>query len=174
VKESFDLVKGGDVLIATPIANISAAATNGIYASMKHVKRLNILVLLGAGTDTQNITFTLGQATTAAGGSAKALNISKLYTKSGADLSVVNSWTEQTAITRYTPVASYLETGISAASVTKALLFVVDEEDMDTNAGFTFVRLEMTDPGAGARNGTVVYIATEVSYQGISKPTLIA
>jgi hypothetical protein len=174
VKESFDLVKGGDVLIAVPIANISAAATNGIYASMKHIKRLNILVLLGAGTDTQNITFTLGQATTAAGGSLKALNITSVYYKAGADLSAVNSWTEHTVVDREDSVASLVETVSGVASLQKAFLFVVDEEDLDTNNGFTFVRVEMTDPGAGARNGSIVYIATEMSYQGISKPTLVS
>jgi len=174
VKESFDLVKGGDVLIATQIANISAAATNGIYASMKHVKRLHILVMLAAGTDTQNVTVSLGQATTSAGGSAKALNITKLYTKSGADLAAVNSWTEQTAITRQDAVASYVETLLGVASIPKALLIVVDEDDLDTNNGFTFVRAQLTDPGADARNGAVLYIAAEMSYQGTTKPTLVA
>ena len=172
MKESFDLVRGGDVLIAAPIQNISAAATNGIYASMKHVKRLNILVLLGVGTDAQNITFTLAQATTAAGGSAKALNITKAYYKAGANLAVVNSWTSHSAVTRKDSVASLLETVSGVASLQKAFLFVIDEEDLDTNNGFAFVRLEMTDPGAGARDGSIVYIATEMSYQGITKPTL--
>lgn len=172
--EKFNLVQGGDLLIAAPIQNVSAAATNGIYASMKHVKRLNILVLLDVGTDTQNITFTLGQAKTAAGGSVKALNITSLYYKAGANLAVVNSWTEHTAAQRETSLASVIETISGVASLQKAFLFVVDEEDLDTNENFQFVRLEMTDPGAAARNGTVLYIATEMSYQGPSKPTLVS
>ncbi len=174
MKESYDLIKGGDVLVAAQITDLSSAALNGDYASMKHVKRLHILVLLGAGTDTQNVTVTLGQATTAAGGSAKVLNISKLYTKSGADLAAVDAWTEQTAVTRYAPVASYVETSLGVASIPKALLIVVDEEDLDTNGGFTFVRAELTDPGATSRYGTILYIAAETSYQGKSKPTLVA
>jgi hypothetical protein len=174
VKESFDLVKGGDVIIAAPIQNISAAATNGIWVSMKHLKRLHILVMLAEGTDTQNVTITLGQATSAAGGSAKVLNITKLYSKSGANLAAVNSWTERTAIQREASVASFVETDLSVASIPKAVLIVVDEEDLDTNNGFTFVRAELTDPGAGARNGSILYVAAEMSYQGTTKPTLVA
>lgn len=172
--EKYNLVQGGDVMIAAPIQNISAAAVNGIYASMKHVKRLNILVSLGAGTDTQNITFTLGQAKTVGGGSAKVLNFTSVYYKAGADLSVVTAWTEHTAVDREDSVASILETISGVASLQKAFLFVVDEEDLDTNENFSFVRLEMTDPGAAARNGAITYIATEMSYQGLSKPTLIS
>lgn len=174
MKESFDLVRGGDVLIAAPIVNTAAAAVNGAYAAMKHVKRLSILVLLAAGTDTQNITFTLGQAKTAAGGDAKVLNFTKVYYKAGADLAVVNSWTSHAAVTRKDSVASLLETVSGVVTLQKAFLFVVDEEDLDTNNGFGFVRVELTDPGAAVRQGTVVYIATETSYQGISKPTLVS
>jgi hypothetical protein len=174
MKEQFNLVQGGDVLIAAPTQNVSAAATNGIYASMKHAKRLNILVLLDVGTDTQNITFTLGQAKTAAGGSVKALNFTSVHYKAGANLAVVNAWTKQAAVTRKDPVASVVETISGVASLQKAFLFIVDEEDLDTNEGFTFVRLEMTDPGAAARTGSVLYIATEVSYQGQTKPTLVS
>lgn len=173
-KEQFNLVQGGDVLIAAPIQDISAAATNGIYASMKHVKRLNVLVLLAAGTGGQSLSITLAQATTAAGGSKKVLNITSVYTKAGADLAAINTWTELTAVSRRFPVVTLSSADSGVETLQKAYLFVIDEEDLDSNGGFTFVRVEMTDPGATARTGAVLYIAAEKSYQGLATPTLVS
>lgn len=171
--EKYDLIKGGDLLIAVPITNVATAGANGIYASMVHVKRLHILIVLAAGTGGEEIDVTLKQAINAYGDSGKALNITSLYYKAGANLAAVNTWTEVTAITRHASVAT-IDTEVVAGAETlqKTFLIVVDEEDLDTNNGFTHVRVELSDPGDGARNGAILYIASEMSYQGDEKPGL--
>jgi hypothetical protein len=173
VKESFDLIKGGDLLIAVPITNVASAALNGVYASMVHVKRLHILIVLAAGTGGEEIDVTLKQATNVYGDSAKALNITKVYYKANANLAAVGSWTEVSTITRYASVATFdTEVVAGAETLQKTFMIVVDEEDLDSNNGFTHVRVELSDPGDGARNGAVLYIAGEMSYQGDDKPGL--
>jgi hypothetical protein len=173
VKESFDLIKGGDLLIAVPITNVATAATSGIYASMVHVKRLHILIVLAAGGSGEEIDVTLSQAVNAYGDSAKALNITKVYYKAGANIAAVNAWTEVAAIKREASVATFdTEVVAGAETLQKTFLIVVDEEDLDNNNGFTHVAVELSDPGDTARNGAVLYIAAEMSYQGTTKPSL--
>lgn len=167
----FDLVTGGDVIIAKPVSDFGAAANTGVWASMRHVKQLNVLLQLAAGTGVEHVTLELEQATSAAGAGAKPLSITRLHFKVGADLSVVNSWTKAPGIGRNAPVASWLSSLAGAATLQLAAILRIDEDDLDTNNGFTFVRFKMADPGA-ARNGVCLYIATEMGYQGVDKPSL--
>lgn len=167
----FDLVTGGDVIIAKPVSDFGAAENLGVFASMRNVKQLNVLVQLAAGTGVEHVTLELEQATSMAGAGAKPLNISRLHYKVGANLAVVNSWTLAPGIDRETPVASWLSSLAGAATLQLAAIIRIDEDDLDTNNGFSCVRFKMADAGT-ARNGVCLYIATEMGYQGLSKPSL--
>ncbi len=169
----FDLVKGGDVQIALAPGDFGAAANNGAWASMKNVKRLHVLVALGAGTGVEHVTLELEQAKNSSGTSAKPLNISKLYYKAAASLPAVAAWTEVTSITRQASVASYVTSGAGAATLQHAYVIVIDEDDLDNANGFTHVRFKCADPGT-ARTGVCLYVADAMGYQGVAKPVLLA
>jgi hypothetical protein len=169
----FDLVKGGDVQIALAPSDFGAAANNGAWASVKNVKRVHVLLALGAGTGVEHVTLELEQAQDSVGTGAKPLNITKLYYKTGASLPAVAAWTEATAITRAASVASYVTSGAGAATLQHAYVIVVDEDDLDNANGFTHFRFKCADPGA-ARTGVCLYVADAMGYQGVAKTVLLA
>jgi hypothetical protein len=169
---NYDLLVGGDILIAKPISDFAAADNLGGFASMKNTDKLYVLILLAAGTDTQNAILELQQATDAAGTGVKALNITDLHYKSGANLAAINTWTRVTTITRQASVASYNAVGAGVASHQQAFVIRIHEDDLDVNNGFTHVRFKIADTGATARNGSAIYIAPAMGYQGKVKPSL--
>jgi hypothetical protein len=130
-----------------------------------------VLLQLAAGTGVEHVTLQLEQAQNIGGTGAKPLNITQLHYKIGANLAVVNSWTKAPSIARELPVASWLSSLAGAATLQLAAMIRIDEDDLDTNNGFSCVRFKMADAGS-ARNGVCLYIATEMGYQGVSHPTI--
>lgn len=169
--QGFDLVKGGDVMIGVPVKDFGAGNNLGKFASMRSVKTLHCLILLAAGTGVEHVTVELQQAKDSDADGVKVLPISKLYYKIGADLSAIKEWTEVTAISRRNPVNSWVSSAAGAATLQLAVLVRIDEDDLDSNAGFTHVRLKLDDPGA-ARQGAQLFIAGEMAYQGPNKDYL--
>ncbi len=169
----FDLVKGGDIQVGIIPSDLGAGANASSWVSMRNVKRLHILLVMAAGTGVEHVTLGLQQGNTAAGGGAKALNIRKLYYKTGASLAAVSAWTEVTAIDRDNSVASYITSSAGAATLQHAYVFVVDEDDLDTANGFNWVNIAFADVGT-ARQGTVLFFADAMAYQGPNKATLLS
>jgi len=170
--QGFDLIKGGDVMIGIPVKDFGAANNLGAFASMRSAKTLHCLLLLAAGTGVEHVTVELQQAQDGAATGVKVLPISKLYYKAGADLAAIKEWTEVTAISRQAKVNSWVSSDAGAATLQLAVMIRIDEDDLDTNAGFTHVRLKLDDPGA-ARQGTQVFIAGQMAYQGLNKDHLL-
>lgn len=172
LSNNFDLLVGGDIVIAKPIGDFADGDNLGEFASMQNIDKLYVLVLLAAGTATQDAVLELQQAKDAAGDGVKALNITDLHYKSGADLAAINTWTKVDAITRKDSVASYDAIGAGAATQQQAFVIRVHEDDLDNANGFTHVRFKVADTGANARQGTAIYIAPAMGYQGVGRPAL--
>ena len=167
--EPFDLIVGGDIAFAWGVKDIAAANNTGAWARLRDVKRLVVLISLAAGTGSEHVTVELQQAKDAEGDGAKVLQLSKLYYKAGADLTAIDSWTREDAISRKDRANSWVSSEAGAATLQLAVAVVIDEDDLDTNNDFAFVRLKIDDPGS-ARQGVAHYIAAGKRYAGTDSP----
>lgn len=173
MNNNYDLINGGALQIALQPVNLASAAVSGAYANMAHVKRLGILIFAAAGTASEPLVVSLTQATSGAGAGAKACNISSIKMLEAADITASQAWTTITSVDRQNTVASYTATQASATNQV-ALYIEVDQADLDLAGGFTHIRANIADTGAGARLGSIVHIAVEKSYQGEPTPGLLS
>lgn len=139
-----------------PPVDLQTGANNGDYVNMANYNRLLILFASGLGTAGDDPTLTVQQATSAAGGSAKALNFTTLYKKQAAtSLASTGQWTKvtQAAANTYT----------NDTSAEQAVLWAVEfkAEELDVNNGFCFVRATVADVGSNAQPGYLLYILGE-------------
>jgi hypothetical protein len=172
---NYDLINGGALLIAQPPVSIAAAAVNGSYANMAYTPKLGILLTFAAGTADEEPEITLTQATSSAGAGAKSLAIESVKYILAADLKASQAWTVYSAVDRQNTVTT-LDTVVFGAGGTNqlAVFIEVDAAMMDTTNGFTHLRCNVADTGAGARFMTIHYIALEKCYQGEATPGLLS
>lgn len=135
-------------------------AQTGDYISLKNAEGVLIVAFKGAGTAAQDPDFTLYQATTVAGGSAKvAAVIDTIYTKQGAALTAVGSWTKvtQTASETYSADATSAEEQAIYAIPVRA-------DQLDVANGFDCIRVDVADVGNAAQLGCVLYLLYGLKY----------
>lgn len=138
-------------------------ARNGDWVSMKNAGHCTIVVIKGAGTDGDDQTFTLEQATTAAGGgpSKNLATIDKYYEQeeAAANLEATGAWTRvtQTAGATVAP-------GDPSAQSSALYVFEVDAADLDVANGFDWIRMNNDGAGSNAQLGAILYIFSELRY----------
>ena len=121
--------------------DINSSATAIEYFNLSKIGRALILVLMGDGTATSgDITVTLSQATTAAGGSDKVLNAlstGRIYSQYAADLAayaaLTTGWTEETQA-----VADEVWTDATSGESVGIIALEVRAEDLDVANGFAY------------------------------------
>jgi len=148
--------------------DLQDGANNGDWVSMKNYNHLTVVFFKDAGTAGDDPTLTVKQATNVSGGSEKALNFTTIYTKQGADLATVGTFTKNTqaAANAYTDTAS--------AEAQAIWVVEFDASDLDTNNNFDCVQASVADIGGNAQLGCLLYILSEPSYAGATAPSAIA
>jgi hypothetical protein len=130
------------------VGSFPQAATSiaGDYISLKNYGGVSILLLVDNTSGTDDGAVTLTQATSVAGGSAKALGFDWVY---------VNEDTETSDALTKTAVTSNT---FDASGVEKSALYVIEikAEDLDVDGGFDCLRLNMATVTNG--NSAVVYL----------------
>jgi hypothetical protein len=175
MNNNFDLINGGALLVAQPPVSIAAAAVNGSYANLAHVDKLSILLTFAAGTADEEPEITLTQASSSGGTGAKALNIESVKYILAADLKASQAWTVYTAVDRQNTVATLDTVAFGAGGTNQlAVLIEVDPVTLDVANGFSHVRCNVADTGAGARFMTIHYIARSKNYQGEATPGFLS
>lgn len=145
-------------IIAVPPKDITGAAQNGAWVSMRYHKRLTILIVQGAwagGTPA----VTLQQATSAAGGSAKTLELDT-YQQFDQDTGEALARTTVVSNTFNLPAATNVVTVIE-----------IRQGDLDKDNDFAYVRCQVASPGANADLMTMIYLLDEPNYAG--KPSTL-
>jgi hypothetical protein len=172
---------GGGVSIALSPIDLSAGATNTLYAKVRDINDfLWLLVFLKAGTAADEVTLSLQQATTSAGGSAKTLQIKEVWFKKGgptfATAPATNDlWTKSTAVTREAPANTYATATDRVAATNDFFAAIrISPKDLDAANGFGWVRGGVTDPGANAQLGFAIWIPEGIAYQGSAAPSILA
>lgn len=132
--------------------NLATAANAGDWVSMKGFARCTVIFFAAAGTAGDDPTITIEQATAVAGTGNKALTFTRIDTKQGADLAAIGAFTTvtQSAATNYTDAAS--------AEVQKIWIIDIKADDLDADSGFDCIQASVSDVGANAQIGCLLYI----------------
>lgn len=141
----------------------TGAGQDGDWVSLKNYRRCLIIIMQGAWAGGTSAV-TVEQATSAAGGSAKALTI--------------EYYNQGTALTD----DAYARTAISSntfnlpATANTFTFLEVHQQDLDMNNGFCFIRVRTATPGANADLIAAVYVLGEPAYamKAADLPTAIA
>lgn len=147
--------------------NLATGAQTGDWVSMSKYGRCAIVLLAGVGAASQDVTITIEQAATN-GGSAKALNFTRVDTKQASALTAVGQFTQnsQSAGNTYT----------SDTSGETQKLWVIDikAEDLDVANGYSWLRASLNDPGTNSQIGTILYLLHEPRYSDPPLPAAIS
>jgi hypothetical protein len=139
-------------------------ARSGDYVSLKNCGGVDVLIYKGAGTDGDDPTFTLRQATDVAGTSVKdAAVITEYYEKEAAtDLTGTGTWTRVTQ-----SAAATIAPGDPSAQDVAMYLFHVEASQLDLANGFDCIAVNSADVGTNAQLGTIVYILTDLRHKTV-------
>lgn len=172
---------GGGASIALPPVNLATGANNSLWASVRDCNdSLLLLFYFGAGTATQDITVTLQQATTSAGGSAKALVVKEAWFKrGGAAFTAGNAAARdvfvKSAIANREVSAANYNTAADRVATTNEFMGVIriSPKDLDAGNNFRYVRAQFTQPAA-AQQGVALWVPNGIAYQGSQPISLLA
>lgn len=145
------LVEQMQIVSAIVPVDLSAAANNGDWVSLKNYARCSVVFFKAAGTAADDPVLTLRQATDVSGTSAKALNFTRVDSKVGA----------QTGIGTFTTTTqSAANTFTDTVSAEAQAVFVIDikSEDLDVANAFDCVQFQVPDIGANAQLGCALYL----------------
>jgi hypothetical protein len=162
-------------LVLAAFANLTAAATNGRWASMAQAVAMNVLLIKAPGAATEHPVINLQQARDATGTGAKTLQLKRVQYKVGAALNAAaDRWVSVASITPLAPANSYDTTGIVAGDKELVLASYVLPNDLDVAGGFTHLRMQVSDPGVTAQWGAIIYVPSARFYKGKPAQSLLA
>lgn len=141
----------------------TGAAANGDWCSLKNWRRCIISIAQGAwagGTPA----VTLEQATTAAGGSSKALDLEEYWSH----VALTSDTLTRTAVTS--------DTFNLTATANTHTQIEIHAQDLDHENSFTFFRVAIASPGANADLIHITYVFGDPVFTGkpTTLPTVIA
>jgi hypothetical protein len=144
------------IVEAFPVVDLSTAANDGDWISLKNYRRVLCVLAASAGTAGQDPTITLEQASDVAGTGAKALTA---VTVGWSKIATTNlTGTAQWTATAQAVAATFTKT--SAAS-DKILAVEILADQLDVDNGFDCIRMRVADVGANAQLGYGFYILAD-------------
>jgi hypothetical protein len=139
--------------------DLAAAAQTGDWVSLAQFRHCAVLIHKAAGAATEPATVTVEQALDATGGSAKALNFTRADVKKGADLQTIGTFTKITQT-----AANTLALDGTAGNTQVLALIEFNDEDLDVENGFKFLRAKFADVGTTAQLATILYLLDGARY----------
>ena len=147
------------IIAAFVPTDLSSGAITGKGVNMKHYDHLAILVVKAAGGAAEPATLTVEQGTDSSFTTAKALNFTRADVKRSADI------TTSGTLTKVTQTAANTLAMDGTAGNTQVLALVeFNDEDLDTENGYTWVRGKYADVGTTAQLAVMVYLMPGVRY----------
>ncbi len=148
--------------------DLQTAANDGDWVSMKNFHHLVAWFHSAIGTDGDDPTITLEQATNNAGGGAKALAFTDIYVKQAAtNLLAVGQFTK----TVQASAATYTDTDAAEEEALWAVEF--DSDELDVDGGFDHVRIRVANVGGNAQLGAAYYLLTEPRFHQEPMPSAL-
>jgi hypothetical protein len=145
--------------------DMSSAANNGDWVSLKNYDHCSIVLFKAIGTAGDDPTITVKQAQDVSGTGAKALTFTTLYSKQGTQTSI-GTWTLVTQ--------SAANTYSNDTSAENQAIWVIDIrcDELDTDNGFDCIQASVADVGTNAQLGCMLYFLYGARYGG-SMPSAI-
>jgi hypothetical protein len=147
--------------------NLATASNPGDYVSLKDYRHCTIIFHKGIGTASEDPTITLDQATAVAGTGTKALLFTEIWTKQGADLLAIGTFTKTTQ----TAAATYTEA--TSAEAQAIWVIEVEADQLDVSGGFDCLRATVSDVGTDAQLGSMLYILSDPRHLTATMPSAI-
>lgn len=146
-----------NIVAAFGPVDMTSAANNGDWVSLKYFDRITVVLFKAAGTAGDDPILTIRQAQDVSGTGAKALNFTRIDIKAGT-LTSIGSYTT------VTQAAANTYTDATHAEI--AAIYQVDFQaaDLDVNNGFDCVQVQVPDVGAAAQLGAAFYILRGARY----------
>lgn len=149
------LVESGQLVSGFVPIDLQTGANDGDWVSLKNYNHVALVLFKAVGTSGDDPTLTIEQATDVAGGSAKALDFTDIFTKQGADLASVGTWT------KVTQASGNTYTDATSAELQAIWVVEFDGADLDVAGGFDCVRGRVADIGGNAQLGAMLYVLSE-------------
>jgi hypothetical protein len=160
------LTEEAQIVAAIIPVDLSTAANNGDWVSLKGYDELDIIIFKGAGTAGDDPVITLKQASDVAGTGAKALNFTRVDSKVGVQTGIGQ-------FTKNSQAAGNTYTDLVSAESQGVFVIHVEAQDLDKANGFDCVQISIPDVGANAQLGCALYILSEARYAGQFPPSAI-
>ncbi len=151
---------------AVPV-DLASGAITGKGFNMKNYDHLVILVIKAAGSATEAATLTIEQGTDLTFTTAKALNFTRADVRRATDVTTAGSFTKVTQTSGNTLAMD----GTTGATQVIALV-EFNDEDLDSEGGYTYVRGKFADVGTTAQLATILYIADGARYTPPPSPII--
>lgn len=145
-------VEEAQIVMAIVPVDSQSGANTGDYVSLKNYERCTIVVIKAAGVAGDDPVLTVTQAQDVSGTGVKALQITRVDSKVGAQTGVGT-------FTKNTQAAA--DTYTDPVSAEAQAIFVIEfkAEDLDVNNGFDCLKIAIPDTGSGgAQLLTAIYI----------------
>jgi hypothetical protein len=160
------LTEETQIVAAIIPVDLSTAANNGDWVSLKNYDELDIIIFKAAGTAGDDPVITLKQASDVAGTGAKALNFTRVDAKVGVQTGIGQ-------FTKNTQAAGNTYTDLVSAESQGIFVIHVEAQDLDKANGFDCVQISIPDVGANAQLGCALYVLSEARYAGQFPPSAI-
>lgn len=149
-----------DISAGVVPVSLDAAASTGLRVSLRNASGVTLVAFLGAAASgTEAVQLDVQQHTAASGGTTADLDVvDHYYIKREATLDGDETWERLTQ-------AAASEVDIVAGDRDKQIILAIEIDAAMLADGYTHVSLNVTDPGAVARLGGVLYILHDLRVQ---------
>jgi hypothetical protein len=129
-------------------------ARDADWVHLRDFNHLTVVFFKGTGTDGDDPSLSLQQATDNAGAGAKALTFTEIWRKQAADVQTVGQFTKTTQAA----ASAYSNTDAHQQAI---WVLEIDADMLDVDGGFKYVRVQCSDTGTNAQLGCVLYVLTQ-------------
>lgn len=151
-----------------PVALNTNPGSVSDWFSLRDYGRAIFIFQKAVGTNGDDPTLTLTQATAVAGTSPKAINITDVWKKQAAtNLFAVGTYTHSTSASPalHDTFSTNTWTNSDLAEQAAIVIIEVKAEDLDADNGYDCVNLQVSDVGTNAQLGTLLVLLGEPRYQ---------
>ena len=177
-----DMPFGAPPSVALAPIDLTGGAKATLWGSIRDINEfLAILISIGAGTATQDITISLLQATSSAGAGSKALPFKEAWFKRGSGVwapgtaAAQDKFAKSALATREAPVVGggYVTTTDRVATTNQFVTMIrVSPKDLDQANGFRYVGASFNSPAA-SQVAAAFFFPMGNAYSGTTIPSLL-
>lgn len=155
-----------DVSAGVVNVDFNTAGATGKRVGLKYSDGITVVLLLGvAASGTESLIGTLKQHTASTGGTTSNLaTIDKYFVKAATALAGSETWTKVTQTASQTLTIADTQGALTGVAQKQAIV-VFEVEGSQLADGCGYISLDIADPGAAARVGSVLYFLRDLTVQ---------